>query len=69
MLLGSRADSQEGILEMSLVQKVVLLKPEDMTCAQKELLVLPRDCGEQVILYLAMGRSKDKESCKRTFIC
>ena len=42
----SRADNQERILEMSLVQNVVLLKHRDRTSGQK-LLLQPQDCEEQ----------------------
>ena len=31
--------------------------------------LLPWDCEEQLIIYLGLGRSKDKGNCKRIFIC
>ena len=51
--LGLEANSQEGIIEMSLVQKVVLLNPRDRTCGQKEL-----HWGHEKwpIIYFQVGR-------------
>jgi len=52
-MLGFEAFGQERILEMSLVQKVVLLKPGDRTRGQKELYWGPE---EWPIIYFQGGR-------------
>ena len=50
----SRADDQEGILEVSLVQNGGSLKHGDGSRGRKEL--LPRGCEEWPIIYPQVGR-------------
>lgn len=57
----SGAEDREGILERSLVHNGGLLKHEDGTHVQKEL--LPQGIADDI------QGSKEKGSFKRTFIC
>ena len=64
-LLGPRANSQERILEMSLVPKDVFFQPRDRTCGLKELLC--QDCEEQLIIHSGVGGGKDKGTVQKDF--
>ena len=60
----SGAHDHERILETSLIKMVVLLKHRDRTCGQEE---LHWGCEEWLIIYLGVGRGKEKGNFQKNF--
>ena len=61
----SEANSQERILETSLVQSGGLLEHRDRTCGQKEL--LPQVCEGWLIIYHGVGGGEEKGRLRKHF--
>ena len=53
----------QRILEMSFVQKVILLKPQGRICGQEE--QLPGGCEEWLIIHLGVGGAKGNGRCPK----
>lgn len=64
--MGSRADSHERILEISFVQKkVILFKHGDRTCWRKE--PLPWGCEEWLMITWELGEVRKKGGVQKDF--